>query len=298
MTLVTIPGTQWTFEYTSNAQVVDQRTLEQADELLTRWSQTFPSEETWVQRECGVPSLIIRLDCAPQNGNLGLFEVEERPAGVGLNAYLNPQFGERLTQVASTWPHFVVVMSERREKGGDDSLWREVVPLPQVNGHHVLIRAEPEEEEFHPLMARSVSSLIQKGDKSYGEVLGLWRRIRDGDSLPTDGGFALKPIRGSKCRGVHVLPPRGTKISGAATLSQAKRELAERGEMYMQEWVPPLHMDINGRNYNAIWRLFFGYDIRNKQWVPLGGSWVARPGTLRIHGATDAVVGSLVVEGG
>lgn len=299
MSFITIPGTQWTFDYREEQiQVVEAGTLKLAVDLINKWAQVFPHEGTWVRRECGVPSLIIRLDFAPAQGKLGLFEVEERPAGVGLNTYLNPDFSNRLEVISRTWPHFVVVMSDHRQKGGDDSLWREVASLDLVHGRHVLVRAEPEEDEFHSLLAQSVSSVLHKGNKSYGEALGLWRRVRDPDDFPSDGGFALKPIQGSKCRGVYVLPPRGVKLEGGATLTKATRELGERGEMYMQEWIPPLNMDINGRSYNAIWRLFFGYDIQNKTWIPLGGAWVARPGTLRIHGALDMVTGPLVIEGG
>lgn len=65
--------------------------------------------------------------------------------------------------------------------------------------------------------------------------------------------------------------------------------------MYLQPFVPPMPMDINGAPFNAIYRPYFAYSGRKNGWIPLHGVWTARPApNIRIHGAADAISGPLM----
>jgi hypothetical protein len=53
--------------------------------------------------------------------------------------------------------------------------------------------------------------------------------------------------------------------------------------------------EMNGSRYYEIWRVFYGFDPETRDWLPLGGVWNARPNTLRLHGASDAIFGAVVI---
>ncbi len=274
----------------------------QASELATvlrAWQQVFSKEGTFAQTEFNTPSLLVRVDCAPSNSGLGIYEVEERPAGVGIAAAVNAGFATRLAVWRLTVPEFKVVVSPRRgEPGTDDYLWCPVAETDYLG--LVLVRSEPDETEFHHLASRSISSIRTKGDKSYGVPLGWWREARSFERLPWQEGFCLKPCQGSKCRGVHVFPPKtsrpgGKAGSGASTKSQVERALEVAGRMYLQPYQPPLRRELEGLEYRVIWRLFFGFEPAKKSWIPLGGIWTGRASSFRIHGSSDSLSGPLVV---
>lgn len=276
--------------------------------LIERWASIFPREDTFVQQQFGVPSLMVRIDCAPNQDSLGVYEIEERPAGIGANTLYNNQFCAALARVREDWPKVTAVVSDLR-RGGDDYLWIEELPLADALAHRnndarFLVRAEPEEVSFHALASQSVSTVRMKGMKSYGVPLGLWNEVRWTDVcshpdafLPWGGGFCLKPAQGSKCRGVEVWHPAGSRAGGGATKTRILRTLAERGMMYLQPLIQPMRWEINNKPYDVIFRIYFAYQIAKAAWVSLGGSWNARPAPCcRIHGAEDAIFGPAILQ--
>lgn len=256
-------------------------------EFLHQWSKFFPQEDTWVRNNLGVPSIIVRLDCVADCGILKLYEVEERPGGVGLAQILNPSFAVHLNEVRSTWPDFSVVVSGARHSV-DDHLWATIAES-QPEGL-VLVRAEPNEHEFHGFEQRSVSSLREKGNKAYGVDMLLWTEVTTESYLPWESGFALKPKQGSKARGIEIWDP--CKRSGCSTKTRIERTLERYGSMYCQKLIQPMQTD-NVEYPYLIFRVFYGWDIVVGRWRCLGGVWNARA-NLRVHGATDTLFGPLV----
>jgi hypothetical protein len=265
--------------------------------ILDQWKHEFPREKSWVQNEFGVPSLIVRLDCVVHDDRVSLFEVEERPAGIGVTSQVNPVFSVRIAEAKKKWPKFNSLVSPLR-KASDDPLWLDSVSLDDAMKDEtlLLIRAEPEEQEYHQLLSRSVSTLMGKGDKSYGVGMRLWKKVSPADfnDFPWEIGFCLKPLQGSKCRNVEIWHPMGNKtgIGGISTRTRIRTTLESHGHMYLQEFISPM-IHPTDNCLKVIYRVFFAYSPDDRAYsVFLGGLWNARP-NLKIHGASDTIMGPI-----
>jgi len=300
---------EWNIKYSHETIVFPENYTQEAISLLARWAEAFPEEDTWVRNELGVPSLLVRMDLTIHDNKLRVFEVEERPAGIGATSLINPEFREHLLRLKKEWPEIgVVISSDPRRRGSDDHLWTEVVDPNKDLNKLLLIRAEPDEVDFHHLESRSISSLKRKGDKSYGEKLGLWRLVLSPDELPWDTAFVVKPKQGSKTRGMGIWVPRqkydrlqmaGKKtIPGTHTRTKIERLVAEasqKGGLYCQEFYPPMESGLGTVAPWMIDRVFFGFNPSTGKWECMGGLWNARP-TLIIHGADDAIFGPVTTK--
>ena len=256
---------------------------------VQKWEKIFPKEANWVQNEFNIPSFIVRAEGVPVGDKFHFFEIEERPAGIGVVSRFSPSFADKLEQLSGSWPDFKVLVSEDRQGSGDDYLWRKIVTADQVEASDLLlIRAEPEESEYHRFMSRCVSSLVEKGNKIYGEKLGWWKTVYNDGDLPWESPFVIKPCRGSKARGLEIWDPI-KKRKGSSTRSKIVRTLSETTGMYCQPLVDP----IEHQEGMMIYRIFYGFDPKTCDWVCLGGCYNIRP-NLRIHGAKDAIFGALV----
>lgn len=284
----------WEVNFSPVAYHLTPENLAEAGKLIKAWQPAFSKEDTWVQKQLGIPSLFIRLDCAV-NGSVKIFEVEERPGGMGTMKEFCPIFRQKLEQAQQNWPLIKVLVSPKRNSH-DDYLWLEEISLEAAKKSNdlLLVRAEPEEEIFHEFEDRSVSSLKNKGDKSYGLAMGLWEEvtINDFDRLDWTRGFCLKAKQTSKTRGIEIWHPRKNQlinqgINGVATQTRIKNILTEKGSMYYQPFIEPM---ISPIGHPMIFRIFFFYDFCKLEYVYAGGFWNSRP-SLKIHGATDAVIG-------
>jgi len=260
--------------------------VRQGQSVIERWADVFPRENTWVQQEFGVPSLLTRIDCTVDNNQLRIFEVEDRPAGVGVSMLVSEEFADSLMTMKAGWPEFGVIVSPQRRML-DDHLWTKV--LPCLNGTLVLVRAEPEEKEFHYLAPHSVSTVVEEGNKGYGLALGLWDEVGSPDELSFEAGFVLKPLHGSKSKNVMFWDP--AKRPGCSTKSRVQRHLDEIGRMYRQPLYSPMPTNISEYPM-MIFRVFYGLDMATRRWRYLGGLWNARP-NLKIHGASNSLLGPL-----
>lgn len=292
----------WEFQVDGeNALYLSGQHQSQVLKLLAAWEREFPWEETWVRKETGKPSLVIRLDLAVQpDGSLGIYEIEERPAGMGISATLNEVFRGRLSNLVEKWQReygpISIVISHRRNSGDDFVLENlmgvkvvKELPPEECWNHLFLVRANPDEKEYWDFAHRSISSLRSKGDKSYGLALGLWTRIpEDTNLLPWDKGFALKPKQGSKTKGITLWHP--SKMKGTATRTRIEDEINSGRAKYVQGWIEPERHKFLPPNYYLIRRVFWGWDPVLNKWNYLGGNWNARPNVI-IHGATDSIHG-------
>ncbi len=290
---------EWRILATDHEREFPGEHLERAFEVIKQWQEVFPREDTWINRAYGIPSPIIKLDATITNNELQVYEVEDRPAGMGYSELINPDLRTNFADIVSTWPDFRVVVSPQRS-GNDDHLWAKPA---EADWHGlVLVRAEPSEEEFHALQRRSISTLLTEGDKSYGEKMGLWKRVHTADEIDFSQGFVVKPTQGSKGNGVYVsLPKQYMKEhgidpgrNGVATAGKIRGVIdtaAANGGVFVQQYHPPMETGIPTHPW-AVNRLFFGYDMQNGEWRYIGGTWNAR-NNLKIHGASDTLTGPL-----
>lgn len=296
----------WTTPRSTDVETMPKGAIEQGLALVARWERLFPLGDTWVGREHGVPSLIVRLDCVVSpSGELGIYEVEERPCGIGMEWEVNPFFRSRFEPIRRTWPSFSWVQSPTRAT--DDVHWLgEPLALERaLEGEElVLVRSRPEETDYHPLESRSISSVSREGCKAYGLALGLWDEVRarrngDGeyelDPPLIDYSF-LRPVQATRARGIYAHVPPGTRRrkSDKVSLSRLGRVVAQHGVMYRQPFIPPMEFP-HQRDRNGIYRFFIARDLARKRWVPVGGMWAASPSII-VHGNEDTIFGPLHFE--
>lgn len=294
------PGANpWRVQALDRSLPVPHAVTEQCLELLGKWQKVFPKEDTFAEQQFEVPSLLVRFDCVYHEAiGLGVYEIEDRPAGVGITLVVNQQFKALFNQLRSEWPEFSVVVSPLRLlQGGDDHLWAKEISFEEAKGSAGLlwVRAEPWELVFHELAPRSVSTIKTEGLKSYGVPLGLWSNIDNKEvesgivQLPWDQGFCIKPLQGSKTQNVFIWDPKVQLFHGK---ERALAHVKSLGRAHLQRFIPPMPLKIGDMQYNVIYRIFFGWSPKRKEWIPLGGEWDARPAPHSlIHGALDAVTG-------
>jgi hypothetical protein len=269
--------------------------IEEIINILPLWRRFFPREESWVQRKYGWPSMIVRVDCIINEGKLRIFEIEERPAGIGLNYRLNLGFKKEFDQLRRNWPwpEIIVVRSYQRTTG-DDELWTEVVGIDQLllskEELLVLVRAEPEEKEFWGLGEISISTIKHKGMKEYGVPLGWWKKVETPEELPSwENGFVLKPLQGSKLKGIEIWPgEKNKKLWGRSTKAKILSSL-QKGPCFCQ----PFYLPPQEKGYFWMFRIFFALNTAsNGEWRCIGGLWNASP-NLRIHGTPESIFGPI-----
>ncbi len=242
------------------------------------------------------PSPLIRVDMAPVNvgGNVpaALYEVETRPAGLGVLLSLLPQKKALWQEVFAHCRGFVRTPESPIQ---DDQLCAEILGLPffesigEVNGHRPLWIRSDVLDEVEDI---SLVPIREDGDKRYLLRLGLAERISSRD-LDFDQNFAIKPIRGARCTDVQIYLNSQTrkKFAGSATKSQIQRIISGREDQFLvQSFIAPEEINYQDKPSWLIWRIFFGWI--NGRYEPVGGLWVARR-SLKIHGARDSICGPL-----
>jgi len=311
----------WNLKVSSHVEMVPKHIVQRAQNLITQWRGIYDGGSTWVQGTHGVPSLVIRLDCViDAGGNLRLFEVEERPCGIGITNTLVPQFAERLAHFRQyEWPEFQWVTHPDRVT--DDEEWLGPgLSLDEAKGAEglLLVRSRPEDRAYHVLESRAVSTVSREGIKSYGLDMGLWREIRwveDSSeqgggyvSPPVQGPLVVKPLRGTRCNMVKVyLNLLGKPLqkemqrllctsSERASLSglEAMVRAGPGGRAYVQPLVMPMRRS-EVPDMNMILRLYFGFAPSSNTFEPMHGMWMARRALL-VHGQDGALFGSAICE--
>ena len=277
--------------------------------MLLTWQNVFPYEPTLAMTQFGVPSLIARFDGTLQGEAFEPYEIQVGCGWVGYAGVANTKFCAIRDEFAKhKWPQFKVVMPHTR-KDQDDDLW-----LPRIDAREafedsgpLLVRYSAHSTKWKrlpasqqkALIARSLKPVVTQLDKRYGIVLGWWRPVgfaqtHQGNALPWNTSFVLKPLHGHGSHGVMIW--NAAQREGRATRTQILNALEKNKWMYLQSFIPPMRMEIGGDDYNVIYRPFFGYDPQGKKWEPMHGVWTARPyPNLRIHGSSDALSGPLYI---
>jgi hypothetical protein len=294
--------------------------ITQVQNLANRWISIFDQEKNALYKGdgSGWPTCtpIIRLDCTvTKDGELNLYEVEERPSGVGITGETNPDFRLRLAELRKKW-NFPGLSSLAPEGyGTDDRLWLPTLTYDEAlrkDDGLLLVRYNPRDLEhsgFYRFAHRAISTLEKEGDKKYlpkldgkSIILGLKPEDKDKDlqfleNLPLGDGWAMKPGQGSRTYGIKVVEPGDEK--GFRDLKKEVRKRIREGQpTILQPYSPPMMMEINGEKYNAMLRLFLGYNPRTKKFEYMHGLFCAVPIDAKkatiIHGRADAIFGRVV----
>lgn len=292
------------FTYTDTILRLPRAQCDEMIQLLQKWQTIFPRERTYTNRMYGIPSLMARFDCTLRpDGSVGFYEIQEGCGWVGYAGIANPAFGAVRDELyAKEWPQFKLLA--KPDHNHDDLLWLEPHGLEEVlrNDYPIMMRYSlqlMQHDDIPPLIARTVRPVAHHGDKQYGVEFGWWRRVSWGNtdrgaSLPWDKAFVLKPDKSWDSIDIMIWKP-GTREG--ATRAQMLKTLEKRSEMLLQQFIEPMPLSIAAKPYRAIFRPFFGYVPRTREWIPMHGVWTARPTSeLRIHGAADAISGPLIID--
>lgn len=285
--------------------------------LSTDWKEAamkdIEERGTWWRgaRELGIPSPIVRIDMAPNQRNSAkiqeaIYEVEIRPAGLGITLSLLPEIRDRWGRILkkSGCQGFVRLESPIQ----DDALAAKFLELPYFeevpkNESLFWIRTRIDDPRALALEEKSLVPIRLDGHKGYLVKLNLARMVEmemvEGIfSLPWEKGFAIKPLQGARIEGVELWLPQAQRgelpaDKGLSTKNRVLRRIKIGGPYLLQPFIAPMEEERCGKTGWFIWRLFFGWEDSFYRFI--GGAWFWRP-NLRIHGASDAIIGPLEKE--
>lgn len=276
-----------------------------------------------------VPTLVARVDCTVNDGNVIPYEMEDSPSGQGITHTIHQNVAgtgirdlirSHYQETVGAVPH--VIVSGARSHGTDDKLivgeeryaYDKMLHIPDANVP-VIVKAIPGQPDSHRpylhLQDQLVAPLVTEGDKSYAERIGDLTLVTSADELLTDdtGELHAQVLKARLCSmamGVSVyLDPDTRKIlgkKGTVTASKLKSNLEtyiDKGGALVQEFAPPIQIQNPEGRSNAILRVF-ALLSRNAQSgdiqaQAIGGCYVARP-ELIVHGASNAVAGAVLVQ--
>lgn len=275
--------------------------LSQLSCLVSEWSQVFPKGSTWVGREFGIPSLLVRVDCViDAEGHLQIYEVEDKPCGAGVTSEISPFFRDRFQELKGTWPEFSWVQQPGRHT--DDSLlFGSALSLEeaQYSDSLLLVRSRIGAKEYHQFEERSISTVVHEGEKLYGVEMGLWVCGESVTSDPDwlDKPWVMKPAFGTRSLGIRFYLPQVDRslsvLDEGLLIDRAKlQKKIKKESVFLQPFIPA--MKVTGMDgWAKIHRFFFGWDCRLRRYSPLGGVSMMRS-SLLVHGTNDSVTIPLV----
>jgi hypothetical protein len=299
-----------TFTYTNHEISIPRSATNQMLDIVKRWQKVYPDEATYAKRMYGIPSIIVRFDGILNiEGGFDSYELQSGCGWIGYAALANTAFREiRDDFIKNKWPPFDLLAPPQPLFNPDELLWLKRIDMDEALASEGLLwvrytlghmqHLQPEERER--IVSRSMKPVGTQNSKRYGTYLNWWKEVMwdpksRGASLPWEEAFVLKPNQTFGSKDIMLWTPQERR--GRATRTQIEEVLERRGTMFLQPFIHPMRVDIDGREYNVILRPFFGYDPQKKQWVPMHGVWTGRPApNLRIHGASDAISGPLMLE--
>lgn len=269
----------------------------------------------------GAPAIVVRLDMAPRNG---VYEVEANVAGLGITHSLGiPLANEvRLALIEADIPEVGYGVAHSRLNQREDqyifmkalselgvkTYEMPVITLQTVGNMALWIRAGEEDLGSIAPVMRNCVLLHYHGGGHKGYLAEL-----DGTKLLADflvtgaeecfsyfpDGFTLKPFGGWGTRGVNSWVPH----QPWKELGSTKTWMHERITRLLREGlgydyiVQPFHApDVADDGSFMIWRLYAVWrGGRGGYYRVVGGCWSKRR-SLRNHGASDTIIGPLVVK--
>jgi hypothetical protein len=293
------------FTYTDKTLVFPSFATALLEREIDRWQGIFPKENTLIAAKCNVPSLFLRIDCViSPDSRVHIFEIQEGCAWIGYSGIVNESYRViRDAVVKKDWGTIKVLRWDNSDQ--DDDLWVPRVSFSEaLNGLGPLfVRTMMPKAKLGArdrIIRRSLQPVMTHNDKQYGVEMGLWKDVswtgtKGGELLPWNSGFVLKPYYGNGSKDVMIWATVGRR--GRATKTQILNAFKKYSSMLLQELALPVQVMIDRHQYNTIYRPYFIYSMTHRKYIPIHGVWTARPyPNLRIHGASDAVSGPLMMD--
>lgn len=273
-------------------------------------SQTHPwAGLTWSR----IPSPIIRVDMGSSDASGysvsdRIFEVEERPGGLGSILTLCPEIKPLFEVALSQCDGFISL-------GGpiqDDAIAAKILGKPYYDSwqgqsgmywvrHDTLGRdTQYSPELLLALEQHSVVPVRADGDKSVLIKLGLARPLgaymEEHGDFPWEAGFCVKPEVGTWTQKVHIYHPHWVDKSSPPKKIRQEVEGKQDGFL-LQSLIPPrtIRRGHNGsaRTFFEIQRVFLSVDEKGRYRVA-GGITMGTPG-LKVHGTSDCYVRRIAI---
>lgn len=287
-------------------------------------------EQTFAQRELGVPAMVVRIDCTVVDGEIVAYEMEDSPSGQGISDRIHRHIGgvgiktalhNHYTNQVGALPH--VIISHTRTHGTDDHIivgeqnytYDKEAAAVVPDDAFVIVKTVPGDPDsaapYLHFQERTLAPLASEGDKTYQERIGHLTQVHTSeDLLQIDGELqsqVLKARIGSMAMGICLyLHPDDRRVYGKKGTVTASRLVntintftqAKDGAL-VQPFASPIRLENPEGRSNAIMRVFTL--LENKEGViqakAVGGGYVARP-ELIVHGASNAVLGAVIVPEG
>lgn len=276
---------------------------------LRNWQPCFPESGNLSELHFGVKSALVRFDYVVEHGLVHVYELEERPAGIGVTCMLRPDFLLLLKkylkeQEEALSARFALYISESRKNSSDDHIFSEISGFPIFEGYvdettlsqcAWYVRAFRHEHDVDTRFnARSLSTIRHEGNKSYGVPLGLWTEFGAGWEPDWSQAFVVKPKKGSRFEQVLLWHPDSKELgAGFATRTKVTTAIREGKVSFRQPYHAPEEISVGNGRFRRIRRAYFVWSPAEKRYMSLGGMWMATP-TARVHGTKDSVSGVLL----
>ncbi len=276
--------------FSLNQEVLNQTELHKLRNLIDRWSKCFPKENTWVNQNYGVPSFIVCTDCTINNrGVLSILEIDEAPRDTDLLEY-DSTFINAWNKCRQYWPKFKLVSQREANHFLETLSVREAKATNQL----ILLESTKNISDLESLQHRSVSTCLERGDRSYGLSLDLWEELdssvlEKGSRLDLEESFCLKSQ--TRITQTGLLSPNGTAVwipkrmrrkesnknGGITTKSKILKIIEEERDLYIQDYIEPMRFRLptDKTNMDMIYRVFFLFNVKKRCYEYAGGIWLA-----------------------
>lgn len=277
--------------------------------------------------ETGFPSPIIRVDMPLIVQDVspvqGFFEIESRPAGLGIDSALFPEHRERLSEYIDILRRaldmplavkmFPYSQNPRHDPSGEKREFAQQVGIPFFD-----VGEQPDEiddflyfvygntganGEVEAFERRSLFPVRDDGNKDYLVSMGaasVADRIAVSKKIGLGVPFVLKPRKGMWAQDVVVYPGEEgrARFDGFASERDIHALIGQPSfpDRYLcQSFFNPGQVRFGKDPYLAMARVYAFANLRTGRYEVSNGIYVARQ-NIRLHGTADAVTGKLVIS--
>lgn len=277
------------------------------------WAEKFaPLHANWLRRQFGAPTVSIRFDYVlDKSGVPRIFEIEDRPTGFEVAALVDSHSFQAFKNALLMFSNFAykplgICVSKERMYNSDDYFWIHRIAkdndvrivlgdIPKNPEKNIwFVRSLRSEEKYYHLDKFSVSTTKYEGDKGYGKEMNLWTDIPL--DIDWSSAHAFKPESGCRCENIHLWSPTDRNSKGGfSTKTKIENAIKAKEVQFMQDYFPPETVSFLPENYLLIRRTHAVFSLPDLKYRVVGGQWEARPNCTKIHGASDAVCGPMLV---